>query len=186
MQDRLARIKLLAMDVDGTLTDGSMIFLDGGQVKVYSVRDGLGITLAMRLGLKVAWITGNAGHAVTERASSLGVTDVYQGIRHKGAAIRELMGNHGLTREEVAFIGDDLNDIPAMEQAGFSFAVADAVEEVRACADIVTERMGGRGAVREAIEAILKSRGGWDEAVSSFLAQLEQEQSAGAGTNAVN
>jgi 3-deoxy-D-manno-octulosonate 8-phosphate phosphatase (KDO 8-P phosphatase) len=186
MQDRLARIKLLAMDVDGTLTDGGMIFLDGAQIKVYNVHDGLGITLAMRHGLGIAWVTGNFTPSVTERAIALGVTEVHQGARHKRGAIQEILRRHGLSREEVAFIGDDLNDIPAMEEAGFAFAVADAADEVKAQADMVTARDGGRGAVREAIEAIFRSRGEWERVVSSFVAELESEEADGMDARAVN
>ena len=186
MQDRLAKIKLLAMDVDGTLTDGSMIFGNGEQVKVFSVYDGLGLRLAMNYGLKIAWVTGNITDIVAQRAQSIGVEEVYQGVRHKSQIIRDIAARHGISLEEIAYIGDDLNDLPAFEQAGFCFAPANAVEEVKARAAMVTERCGGRGAVREALEAIFKAKGQWEDAVSSFLSELEREDVGKAGPEAVS
>ena len=185
MQDRLAKIKLLAMDVDGTLTDGSMIFADVEQVKVFSVYDGLGLRLAMNHGLRIVWVTGNVTDTVAERAQSIGVEEVYQGVRYKSQIMRDIAAKHGLSLAEIAYMGDDLNDLPALEQAGFCFAPANAVEEVKGRADIVTQRRGGRGAVREAIEAILKAKGQWEEAVGSFLSELEREDAGKAGPEAV-
>ena len=185
MSDKLSRIKLLAMDVDGTLTDGSMVVQDGEQVKSFSAHDGLGIRLAMNYGLKIAWVTGNVSAAVSDRARALGVEDVYQGSRLKSQAIDEIAARHGLAREEIAFVGDDLNDLPAFERAGFAFAVGNAVEEVKSRADAVTRRCGGSGAVREAIETILKARGEWEATVESFLKELEREEAGKAGPEAV-
>lgn len=185
MDDRLSRIKMLAMDVDGTLTRGEMILLDSRQVKVFSVHDGLGIRLAMNAGLLIAWVTGNTSESVTERAQSLGVTDVHQGARFKSVALRELAASHMLELDEVAFIGDDLNDLPAFDLAGFSFAVDNATTEVKSRADYVTRQPGGSGAVREAIEVIFKARGEWDAAVESFLAELEREEAGAQGPEAV-
>lgn len=185
MDERISRIKLLAMDVDGTLTDGAMIFQGGEQMKSFSVYDGLGIRLAMNYGLRIAWVTGNSSESVTRRARMLGVEDVYQGVRFKSRAIADIAERCSLDREEIAYIGDDLNDLPAFEQVGFSFAVANAVEEVRACADMITSLPGGRGAVREAIEIILKSCGNWDDAVRSFLEELAIEDEEKKGPEAV-
>lgn len=185
MQDRLSRIRLLAMDVDGTLTDGAMVFYGSEQVKSFSVYDGLGIRLAVNYGLKIAWVTGNISESVTERARTLGVKDVYQGARYKSDAISDIAAAHGLSTSEIAYIGDDLNDLPAFERAGFRFAVGNAVEEVKRQADAVTSLGGGRGAVREAIETILKARGEWDDAVRSFLDELAQEDAGKAGPEAV-
>ena len=182
---KLSRIKLLVTDVDGTLTEGSMIFLGGGQVKLFHVHDGLGIRLARNFGLDVAIVTGNTSQAVTERAATLGLERVYQGIRHKSAIIAQMASETGLSRDEIAYIGDDLNDLPAFEVVGFRIAVADAVEEIRNRADMVTVRRGGKGAVREAIEAILKSRGQWDDAVQSFLVELEREDAGKPAPEAV-
>lgn len=185
MKDKLANIKLLAMDVDGTLTEGQMIVLDGQQLKVFNVYDGLGTRLAINAGLKIAWVTGNASKAVTDRADSLGVTEVYQGARYKSDAIDALAARYGVEVSEIAYMGDDLNDLPAFDRAGVSIAVANAVDEVKARADIVTERGGGHGAVREVIELILKARGEWEAAVESFLAELRREQDGKAGPEAV-
>lgn len=185
MLERLKKIKLLAMDVDGTLTDGSMIFLGNDQMKVFSVYDGLGIRLAMNYGLKIAWVTGNVTESVEQRARTLGVTDVYQGARFKSDAMKQIASDHSLTMDEIAYIGDDLNDIPAFDCAGVSFAVANAVEEVKQRADVLTTNRGGQGAVREAIEAILKVHGTWDDAVSSFLDELAREEAGRKGPEAV-
>lgn len=183
--ERLSRIRLLVMDVDGTLTEGSMVFLGEGQVKLFHVHDGLGIRLAMNHGLNVAIVTGNVSEAVTKRASTLGIEMVYQGVRHKLSAMDRIAAETGLSADEIAYIGDDLNDLPAFERAGFRIAVADAAEEVKKRADFVTSRPGGRGAVREAIEAILKARGQWEEAVKSFLVELEDEERGKSGPEAV-
>ena len=185
MLDRLRKVKLLAMDVDGTLTDGSMIAYNGEQIKSFHAHDGLGIRLAMNHGLEIAWITGNTSAAVTDRARALGVEDVYQSARLKSKALDEIAAGHGLLREEIAFIGDDLNDLPAFECAGVAFAVGNAAAEVKARADVVTERCGGKGAVREAIEVILKARGEWDNAMASFMGELEKEEAGKAGPEAI-
>jgi len=185
IKDKLAGVKLLAMDVDGTLTEGEMILLDGQQIKLFNVYDGLGIRLAMNYGLKVAWITGNTSNAVMERAQSLQVTDVYQGARFKTEALEHAAARYGLSMAEIAYVGDDLNDLPALELAGVAIAVANATDEVKARADMVTERSGGHGAIREVIEAILKARGEWDKAVQSFLDELKSEQEGKAGPEAV-
>ena len=185
MHEKLARIKMLVMDVDGTLTDGAMILYNSEQVKSFNVYDGLGIRLAMNYGLGIAWITGNAATAVTERATALGVEDVYQRARCKSVALDDLASRHNLRHEEIAYIGDDLNDLPAFERAGFCFAVSNAADELKRRADMVTERSGGHGAVREAIEAILKARGQWEDAVQSFLGELEREEAGEKGPEAV-
>ena len=185
MKERLSRIKLLAMDVDGTLTNGDMVFHGSEQIKSFSVYDGLGIRVAMNYGLRIAWVTGNNSESVSKRARMLGVEDVVQSSRYKSTAIRELAGHYGLEREEIAYIGDDLNDLPAFEQAGFCFAVANAADELKVRADAITTLRGGRGAVREAIETILKARGEWDDAVRSFLDELSVEDEQKKGPEAV-
>ena len=185
MQEKLAKIKMLAMDVDGTLTDGAMIFYNTEQVKSFNVYDGLGIRLAINCGLGIAWITGNASTAVTERARVLGVEDVYEGSRSKSAALNNLASRHNLSLEEIAYIGDDLNDLPAFERAGFCFAVSNAADELKRRADMVTRRAGGHGAVREAIEAILKAKGQWEDALLCFLDELEREEAGKKGPEAV-
>ena len=185
METRLSKIKMLVMDVDGTLTDGSMTFIGTEQMKTFNVYDGLGIRLAMNYGLRIGWITGNTSAAVTERARQLGIVDVYQGSWYKPDSLREIATRHELSMDQIAYIGDDLNDLPAFEVAGFSFAVRNATEEVKARADMVTDRPGGKGAVREAIEIILKAGGQWEDAVKSFLAELERDAASKRGPEAV-
>lgn len=183
--DKLKPIKLLAMDVDGTLTDGSMILLTEGDIKIFNVMDGLGMNLAMSIGLEIAWITGNISAAVTQRASSLRITELHQGARFKSAVLRDIALRKELAREELAYIGDDLNDLPAFGVAGVTFAVASAASEVKVAADFVTDRSGGRGAVREVIEMILKAQGRWDDGVRAFLDKLRAEQERGEAPGAV-
>lgn len=185
MKDRLSKIRLLAMDVDGTLTDGGMLFYGDEQVKSFSVYDGLGIRLAINHGLKIAWVTGNMTDSVAHRARTLGVDSVYQSSRYKSEAMALIAAKEALTLEEIAYIGDDLNDLPAFDNSGFRFAPANAVCEVKARADIVTDRSGGQGAVREAIELILRAKGEWEAAVNGFLAELAREEAGAPGPEAV-
>ncbi|MGQ9455495.1 MAG: KdsC family phosphatase [Armatimonadota bacterium] len=182
---KLAKVKLLAMDVDGTLTNGSMIVHNGEQIKSFHAHDGLGIRLAMNYGLKIAWVTGNLSSAVADRARAIGVTELFQNCWVKSKAIDELVARYNISREEIAFIGDDLNDIQAFERAGVAIAVANATEEVKKRADYVTQRAGGHGAVREVIEMILKARGEWEDAVARFLQALEAQEAAGGGPEAL-
>ena len=185
MINRLSAIKMLAMDVDGTLTSGEMILFNGHQIKMFNVYDGLGIRLAMNYGLDIAIITGNTSQAVLDRAKSLGVTNIYQGARYKSDAIKDLAARYNLDKSEIAYVGDDLNDLPAFACAGLTFAVTNAVDELKERADIVTRRAGGDGAVREIIESILTAKGNWEDAVDSFIRELEKEQEGKAGPEAV-
>jgi len=174
--ERAQRIKLLAMDVDGVLTDGAIIYAAASEcefeIKAFDVRDGLGIKLALRAGIHIAWLTGRKSDVVVRRARELGVATVTQGVRDKGAALRQIADQQGLALEEVAFIGDDLNDLPAMRFAGLAFAPADAVETARRAAHYVTEASGGRGAVREVIGMLLRAQGKLGQAEVALLADL--------------
>lgn len=174
--DKLRAIKLFAMDVDGVLTDGAIVIGPTGETKIFHVLDGLGINLALTIGIEVAWITGNRSHAVAERARQLMVREVHQGARFKSVVLKDLAARHGVTMDEIAYMGDDLNDLPALELAGVTFAPANAVPEVKSRVDFVTERSGGDGAVREAIEMILNAQGRWQEGVQAFLDKLKSEQ----------
>ena len=168
-------IKLLAMDVDGVLTRGDVIFSDDGEeIKVFNIQDGLGIAVAKHGGLATAIISGRASSAVQRRATELGVTYVRQGCRDKGAAIRELLEETGLKRNEIAFIGDDINDLLAFSECSWKVATANACKDIKAHADHMTERSGGDGAVREVIELILETQGKWKTAVEEYLHHLEQ------------
>src|SRR5215211_4196284 len=166
IQERAARVKLLLMDCDGVLTDGRIWVLEGGDdQKAFHTHDGLGITLFHRAGLKSGIISGRTSSAVERRAQALGMSFIRQGSEDKHKAFAETLIAAGLTKAEVAFVGDDLNDIPLMLQSGLGVAVADATTETREHAHYVTNARGGRGAIREVVELILKSQGRWEEVV---------------------
>ena len=170
VQQRAARIKLLLMDCDGVLTDGRIwLFENGEEQKGFHTHDGLGIDLWHRAGLKSGIISGRTSSAVETRARALGMAFVRQGCEDKQEAFAEMLAQAGVTNGEVAFIGDDLNDIPLMMESGLGIAVADAALETRERAQYVTKTAGGQGAVREVIELILKSQGRWDELVKRYV-----------------
>jgi 3-deoxy-D-manno-octulosonate 8-phosphate phosphatase (KDO 8-P phosphatase) len=167
---RAKHIKLLILDVDGVLTDGHIIFgRDGELMKNFHSQDGLGITAAHKAGLKTAIITGRESQIVLLRSSELKIMDVYQGSMNKVEALTALLEKYNLQLEEVAYVGDDLIDLPVMVQVGLSCAVANAVEEVKQYAHLVTNQQGGQGAVREVVEFILKAQGKWDDIVNAYL-----------------
>lgn len=161
-----AEVRLLALDVDGVLTDGSIMLDDlGHETKRFNVRDGLGITTWLRMGFQVAIITKRSGEALKHRARELGIRHIIQGCANKGLAIGDVTHTTGIPAREMAFIGDDWPDIPAMRMVGFPIAVADAAAHVKAVAAHTTTLPGGRGAVREAIEHLLTAKGMLDQAV---------------------
>lgn len=160
---RCRALKLLLMDVDGVMTDGTvLLFPDGTEAKSFHIRDGLGIVLAQRAGLRTGLLSGRSSEVVARRASELGMAVVRQGVREKGAVLREILASEQLETHEVAYVGDDLNDLPVMAEVGLSAAPADAPFEVRAQAFMVLEAKGGQGCVREFVEAILRARGDWE------------------------
>ena len=170
IERRASRIKLLLMDCDGVLTDGRLwLTADGDEQKSFNTHDGLGLSLLHRAGLKSGIITGRNSKAVARRAAELGVEFVRQGESDKIAAFEAVMQQAGVAESEVAFVGDDLPDIPIMKRAEFAVAVADAIDETRAAAHYVTQARGGRGAVREVVELILKSQGRWHDLVEDYL-----------------
>lgn len=170
VQKRAARIKLLLMDCDGVLTDGRVwLFENGEEQKGFHTRDGLGIDLFHRAGLRSGIISGRTSAAVQKRAEGLGMSFVIQGCVDKRKAFAETLEKAGVENVEVAFIGDDLNDIPLMLQSGLGVAVADAALETREHAHYVTKALGGFGAVREVIELILKSQGRWDALIANHI-----------------
>lgn len=178
--ERLKKIKVLASDVDGVLTDGGLLYTEeSGSSKIFNVQDGLGIRLAMLSGLDIALVTGNVSTVVSRRATDLGVSEVYQGARFKTEAILEIATRNSISLEEIAYVGDDLNDLPAMELVGVSFAVANAAQDVKDAASFTTAKSGGTGAVREIIETILKAQGKWEDAVKTLLKEFEREQAEG-------
>ena len=170
IQTRAARIKLFLMDCDGVLTDGHIWILDhNDDQKAFYSRDGLGIELLHRAGLSSGVITGRTSSALARRAHFLGMKYVRQGCEDKVQAFAEVVAEAGLTNDQVAYAGDDLNDIPLMLHSGLGIAVADAASETREHAHYVTQARGGEGAVREAVELILKAQGRWDEVLRHYL-----------------
>ena len=166
----LSRIKLLLLDVDGVMTDGRIIYLnDGGEAKAFDVKDGHGLKLVQRAGIQVGIITGRQSDIVARRAAELGIELVYQGVKDKMQPFQEILGNLGLEASEVAYVGDDLVDLPVMQQVGFSATVADAVDDIKQYADLVTSRPGGRGAVREVCDYLLKESGRWTSVTSRYF-----------------
>jgi 3-deoxy-D-manno-octulosonate 8-phosphate phosphatase (KDO 8-P phosphatase) len=157
---RAAAVRLLLSDVDGVLTDGGLIYLDGGgEAKRFDVKDGLGLVRARRAGLLTGFISGRSSPAVERRARELQVEELHLGVARKGECLDEILSRRGLRDEEVCFVGDDLNDLELLERVGLAAAPADAVAETRRAAHLVTRRAGGRGALREVIDLILKARG---------------------------
>ena len=164
---RCRGLRLIVTDVDGVLTDGTVLLLEGGgEAKAFHVRDGLAVVLARRAGLETAVLSGRSSDAVTRRARELGIETVRQGVADKGAAFAEVLAALGLESHQAAYMGDDVSDLPAMLQAGLSAAPADAAFEVRAQAYMVTDARGGHGCFREFVEAILRARGEWDSLVA--------------------
>ena len=164
------KIKLLVLDVDGVLTSGQIIFgSDGELMKKFHAQDGLGITLAHKAGLSVAIITGRESQMVHLRSAELNIKDVYQGALSKTEALAELMVKYNLTLDQIAFVGDDLNDLPVLIRVGLPCAVANAVPEVKQYAQLVTNHAGGNGAVREVVEYILKAQGKWEGIINTYL-----------------
>lgn len=162
-------IRLFVMDVDGTLTDGTITYGDdGGETKSFHARDGAGIHFLKVAGIEAAIVTGRTSAAVTRRAAELGIKEVVQGVKDKAMAVRSLRYHRGLAASAVAYVGDDLSDLSAMREAAFSAAPADAAPEVRRAVSFVCTKDGGRGAVREAIEALLKHEGRWKLVLDSF------------------
>lgn len=169
VSDRLKNIKLLLLDVDGVLTDGSIIYSDNGpETKIFNVKDGLGIKLLMEAGIHLGVITGRRSNALSRRCKELGIDLIYDGVANKADALNRMLERTGFSVEEVACIGDDLPDLALMRRTGLSIAVADAHATLRENADIITSAKGGRGAVREVCEAILKAKGLWETVIERF------------------
>ena len=174
MTSPMADVKMIVFDVDGTLTDGGVYYgASGEEHKRFDIADGLGIRLAQCAGIAVAVISGRSSAAVSQRMSGLGVTEVMQGVGNKAVAMADLMRRGGLERHQIAFVGDDINDIPAFELAGVRIAVANAAEPLKARADYVTRARGGSGAGREAIETILREKNAYEDAVAAYLKEIE-------------
>ena len=174
LRARSRKIKLFLMDVDGTITDGSICLMSSLQtgsgdtvteMKVFHAQDGPGLSLAHQMGIKTGFITGRKSPAVAQRAKELHVDYVHLGQAQKDDAFTQCMLAAGVTEEEVAYMGDDLPDISVAKRAGLAVCVADGAPELKAVAHYVTERNGGKGTAREVVELILKAQGRWDEAL---------------------
>ncbi len=167
-------IKMILMDVDGVLTDGRIVVDDNGkEYKFFDVKDGHIIHLAMDLGLKIGWVSGRYSAATLQRAKELHIDDLYQGHHRKLDAIKAISKKHAIEPSKMAFIGDDLVDIPPMVVCGYSAAPSDAVDEVKRVADYVSAYPGGRGAVRDIMEHILKKLGLWERVLEKYLINAE-------------
>jgi 3-deoxy-D-manno-octulosonate 8-phosphate phosphatase (KDO 8-P phosphatase) len=178
---RARKIKLFLMDVDGTLTDGGVCLISStiagsdalatvSEMKVFNAQDGQGLSLAHTMGIQTGFITGRRSPAVAKRGEELKVTFVCLGQAKKTEAYEDCVRQAGVTDEEVAYLGDDLPDMPLARRSGLGVCVADGAPELKQVCHFVTERPGGRGAAREVVELILKAQGRWDEAVPLALA----------------
>jgi 3-deoxy-D-manno-octulosonate 8-phosphate phosphatase (KDO 8-P phosphatase) len=167
--ERARKTRLLIMDVDGVLTDGRIIMDNlGHELKEFDVKDGHGIVMAHRANLQTALISGRESETTARRAQELGIDLVFQRIWNKLEVYDRILADTRLTHEEVAYMGDDLVDIPLLRRVGLAVAVADAVDEVKAVAHMITQHAGGQGAVREVIELILRAQGHWDTLIQRY------------------
>ena len=169
LMERAKKIKCLLLDVDGTLTEGSVLVTDMKEKnRLFSIKDGLGISLWKKRGFKIGFITGDQSESSKERARMLDVDYEYYGCMDKRVAIKEIIDTSGFTKEELAFIGDDLIDIPVLRRVGLAIAVKDGAIELESCIHYRTTSPGGKGAVREVIELILNAKGLWKEIVNEY------------------
>jgi YrbI family 3-deoxy-D-manno-octulosonate 8-phosphate phosphatase len=159
LRSRLKRIRLFATDVDGVLTDGGMYYSESGdELKKFNTRDGMGIKLLQRAGIITAIVTQERTKLVARRGEKLTIPEVHQGVFDKLSLVREMADRHGMSMEEVAYIGDDVNDVATLEAVGFSATPADGMPQAAAVVDYVCAKKGGEGAVREIIEMILEAQ----------------------------
>ncbi|WP_294094312.1 HAD-IIIA family hydrolase [uncultured Cetobacterium sp.] len=163
-------IKLIVLDVDGTLTDGKLYVSNSGdEMKAFNVKDGLGITQAIAQGKEIAIITGKTSHIVTKRCEELGIKEIHQGIKNKIATLNSILEKHNISYENVAYMGDDLIDLAVMKKCKLAAAPKDSVEEILAISNFISNKNGGDGAVREFIEYILKKENLWQNVVNNFV-----------------
>jgi len=168
--ERARRVKILILDCDGVLTDGRIIMLPtGDETKVFDVKDGHAIVMLHRAGIRSGIISGRQSAIVRARAQELGIAHLHEMAWVKTEAYEQILAEENLTSDEVCYVGDDVVDIPLLRRAGLAVAVADAVAEVKQFAHLVTARDGGRGAVREVIELILKAQGKWEDALARYI-----------------
>lgn len=169
ISNKLKKIRMLILDVDGVMTDGSIIMdHEGRESKSFNVLDGHGLKILQRYEIRVAILTGRKSKVVEYRAKDLGIADVYQGALNKKEVFEKILGKHKLSADEVAYMGDDIVDIPVLKRVGFSVAVADALAVVKKSVDYVTKNRGGHGAVREVCEMILRAQGKWPDVAKRY------------------
>lgn len=169
LKERIRKIKVLALDVDGVLSDGKIIIDNsGGEIKNFDVQDGFGLVLLRRAGFKIVVITARDSKPVDFRAKDLKIDKVYQNAFPKVESYKQMLKEFDVCDEEVCFVGDDLPDFTVLRQVGFAVAVSNAVCEIKETAHYVTRKSGGNGAVREVVELILKTQGKWDEIVAAL------------------
>lgn len=166
--DKFKRVRLLLLDVDGVLTDGRIIFSSRDELKFFDVQDGLGIVLLRRAGIDSIIITAKKSRVVSRRAKDMEIKEVYQNSRNKLKIYNKILQNYKIPSQDIAFIGDEIIDISVLEKVGLSIGVPNAVDEVKEKVDYITQKQGGRGAVREVCDLILKLQGKWEKAVAQL------------------
>lgn len=170
IDDRARAIRLILFDVDGVLTNGTVVIhSDGSESKTFAIRDGIGMVWAQRVGIKVGFLSARLSSTTPHRAAQLGVTIVYHGVTSKLATYERILADFGLTDADVAYMGDDVVDLAVLARVGLATAPADCADEVRGRVHWVTNAGGGAGAARELVERILKVQGHWDAVVESYL-----------------
>ena len=175
---KAARVRLVLFDVDGVLTDGKVLLhADGTESKVFDIKDGTGIVWAQRLGLTVGFLSARSSSATAQRAAQLGITLVHQGVASKLDTYDQIADSLMLDDDEIAYMGDDILDLPVLSRVGLATAPADAADDVRARVHWVAQAKGGAGAARELIEMILRSQGLWDSVIAMYLADAQGQQS---------
>jgi len=168
--DKAKNIKLLMLDVDGVLTDGKIIYTSyGEEIKAFHVKDEHGLKLLKRAGIEIAFITGRASPIILRRAEELGISMVYQKALEKRNVLMEILREGRYEASEIAYMGDDLVDLPVLKQVGFSATVADGAEELKKEVDFISSKKGGEGAVRELVELILKAQNRWERVIEKYV-----------------
>ena len=167
---KLKKVRIFICDVDGVLTNGTVVMGDGKEYKSFNIQDGLGLILLMRMGMQVAWVSNRPSSVTQQRARELGITHLIQGKENKVQAIESLLAKENFKWADVCYIGDDVVDLGALKRAAVSVAVANAIDEVKKLADYVTRARGGEGAVRETVRLLLNAQGKWQELIKFFSA----------------
>jgi 3-deoxy-D-manno-octulosonate 8-phosphate phosphatase (KDO 8-P phosphatase) len=174
---RAAKIKLLLFDVDGVLTDGKILLhADGSESKTFDIKDGTAIVWAQRLGLTVGFLSARTSAATSQRAAQLGITLIHQGVRSKLDTYDQIADSLMLDDEQVAYMGDDILDLPVLLRVGLAAAPSDAAQDVRTRVHWVSQCKGGSGAARELIELILRAQGRWESLVATYLSEVQDQQ----------